>query len=260
MSSLLFSALHRGPITFGLTSICVAFTASASPLTDVQQAAAEWSRIRSETSRLETDWRSEREVLEASISGLLVRAEQLELEQEALASESIKNSEEIARLTARNEADANSIKETVQRVEQLSSKLLAMRPALPPRLSTALEVPYRTITETELQPADRMRHTMTILNRCQQFNRTFVMSEEILEVSPGGDPRLLEVVYWGLSQACALDRSANEAFIGRPVNGKWTWEAAPGFEEAAAQLIAIRLDEAPPEFVTLPFQRTGGAK
>ncbi|GAB5558365.1 MAG: hypothetical protein SynsKO_00120 [Synoicihabitans sp.] len=244
----------------GLLSICASLTATATPLNDLQQAAAEWSRIRSETSRIEADWRSEREVLEASISGLEVRAEQLELEQQALAAESTKNRDVIARLTARNQADAARIDETVQRVEQLSQKLVELRPALPPRLSSALEVPYRTITESELQPADRMRHTMAILNRCQQFDRTFVMSEEILEMSAGAEPRLVEVVYWGLSQACALDRSANEAFIGRPVNGRWTWEAAPGFEAAAAKLLAVRADEAPPEFITLPFKMTGGAK
>ena len=68
------------------------------------------------------------------------------------------------------------------------------------------------------------------------------------------------MVYFGLSQACALDRSAGEAFMGRPINGQWQWENVPGLAEDAARLIAVRLDEMPPEFVNLPTQITGGVK
>ncbi|MBT5902414.1 MAG: DUF3450 family protein [Opitutaceae bacterium] len=260
MPPLLLRTASGRLITFGLGSLSFCFAAFANPLTDLQKSAAKWSQIRSETSRLESDWVAERSVLKASISGLNIEADQLELEQRALASEAQKHTEEINALTARNQANDAAIAQTVDRLATLSGELIALRPALPPRLSHALDLPFRTIAQDDLKPADRMRHTMAILNRCQQFDQTFVMTEEVLPVEKGGEDRLLEIVYWGLSQACALDRSANETFIGRPVDGVWRWVPAPGLAEAAAKLIAVRQDEVPPDFVTLPFQVTGGEK
>ncbi|MGY8739232.1 MAG: DUF3450 family protein [bacterium] len=254
------STYSGGLIKIVFASISLSLTAFASPLNDIQESAAEWSRIRSETSRLETDWSTEREVLDASISGLNIQADQLELENRALVAESTKHSDEIARLTARNQGNEARIDETVDRLTLLSAELIALRPALPPRLSAALDLPYRSIAGSDLKPADRMRHTMAILNRCQQFNQTFVLTEEIIPVESGGEDRLLEVVYWGLAQACALDRSASEAFIGRPIDGQWTWVPAPRLVEAATKLIDVRQDDVPPDFVSLPFQITGGEK
>lgn len=260
MPSLLPRTASGRLITIGLGSLSLGLTAFANPLTDIQESAAKWSEIRSETSRLQSDWVAERSVLNSSISGLNIEADQLELEQKAMASEAQKHTEEIDRLTARNQANDAAIAQTVERLASLSGELIALRPALPPRLSNALDLPYRSIAQADMEPADRMRYTMAILNRCQQFDQTFVMTEEVLPVEAGGEDRLLEIVYWGLSQACALDRSANETFIGRPVDGVWTWVPAPGLAEAAAKLIAVRQDEVPPDFVTLPFQVTGGGK
>lgn len=247
-------------IKIGLGSVLLSLTAFATPLNDIQKSAAEWSRIRSETSRLEADWASEREVLDASISGLSIEADQLELENRAIIAESTKQSDEIDRLTARNQANTDRIDQTVDRLSELSAELITLRSALPPRLSDALDLAFRSIAASDLKPADRMRHTMAILNRCQQFDQTFVLTEEILPTEAGGKDRLLEVVYWGLAQACALDRSAGEAFIGRPIDGQWTWVAAPGLVESAIKLIDVREDDVPPDFVTLPFQITGGEK
>lgn len=232
--------------------------ASATPLNDVQEAAAEWARLRSETTRLETDWLAERALLDASIGNLEAQADQLELEKEAFIAEAAKATQAVADLTAENQQRAADLQATTNRIAELAVQLAALRPALPPRLSAALDLPFRTIANPDLSPADRMRHTMAILNRCQQFDQTLVLTEEVLAITDGEEPRLLEVVYFGLAQACALDRSAEEAFIGRPVNGVWSWENVPGLAAEAAKLIAVRSDDIPPEFVELPLQITGG--
>lgn len=251
---------HPGSRTALLLALSMTAFAAATPLNQVQTAAAKWSELRSETTRLETDWISERSLLEASIGNLNSQADQLELHYETLLAETAKERQELADLTTANQTRATQLEVASDRIERLVGQLNAMRPALPPRLSAALELPFLSIASPDLSPADRMRHTMAILNRCQQFDRTFVLTEEILPTAPGEEPRLLEVVYFGLSQACALDRSAGEAFMGRPVNGQWQWENVPGLAEDAARLIAVRLDEAPPEFVNLPTQLTGGVK
>ena len=230
------------------------------PLNDVQAAASQWAKLRSETSRLEKEWDSEKEVLRASITGLAAQADQLAAERDTVTAETAAGRAEIDELTAANLATAARITAAGDRVGELAQKLLALRPALPPRLSAALELPFLSLASTDLPAAERMRHTMTILNRCNQFNQTFVLSEEILPVTPGGEPRLLEVIYWGLAQGCALDRSGNEAFVGRAVNGVWTWEPHPDLTAEIAELIDIHQDKEAPAFVTIPAQIMGGEK
>ncbi len=170
MPSLLPRTASGRLITIGLGSLSLGLTAFANPLTDIQESAAKWSEIRSETSRLQSDSVAERSVLNSSISGLNIEADQLELEQKAMASEAQKHTEEIDRLTARNQANDAAIAQTVERLASLSGELIALRPALPPRLSNALDLPYRSIAQADMEPADRMRYTMAILNRCQQFD------------------------------------------------------------------------------------------
>jgi len=243
-----------------LLALSVTLLAPATPLNQVQTAAAEWAQLRSETTRLETDWLTERSLLDASIANLNSQADLLELQHETLLAATAKERQELADLTTANQTRATQLETTSARIEKLAAQLQALRPALPPRLSAALDLPFRSIMSPDLGPADRMRHTMAILNRCQQFDRTFVLAEEVLTTTPGEGPRLLEVVYFGLAQACALDRSAGEAFMGRPVDGQWQWENVPGLAAAAARLIAVRLDEIPPEFVNLPIKITGGTE
>lgn len=249
-----------GPAWCFLTLATLSTAIASTPLSDVQTAAAEWARLRAETTRLEKEWTSEKEVLRASTQGLEVRAGQLQAERDTLLADSAKARAEIAAKTAENTHTAERITEADQRIRQLATKLLALRPALPPRLSSALDLPYRSLAGTDVPPAERMKTAMAILNRCNQFNQTFVLSEEILPVTPGGEPRLLEIIYWGLAQACALDRAGGEAFVGRPVNGQWTWQPQPGLADEAARLIAIHQDKAAPDFVALPVQTKGGAQ
>ena len=230
------------------------------PLNDVQAAASQWAKLRAETSRLEKDWDSEKEILRASTTGLSGQADQLAAERDTLTAQTAAGRAEIEALTAANLTTAQRIEAAGQRISELARHLIALRPALPPRLSAALELPFRSLASPDLAPAERMRHTMAILNRCNQFNQTFVLSEEILPVTPGGEPRLLEVIYWGLAQGCALDRSGNEAFVGRAVNGVWTWEPHPDLTAEIAELIDIHQDKEAPVFVTIPAQIMGGEK
>lgn len=243
-----------------LVSLSLTVLALATPLKQVQTAAAEWADLRSETTRLETEWMTEKALLTASVANLNSQADQLDLQHQSLVAATTKERQQLENLTAANQQRSEELTRASAHIEQLAAQLTALRPSLPPRLSAALDLPFRSIASPDLSPADRMRHTMAILNRCQQFDRTFVLAEEVLTTTPGEAPRLLEVVYFGLAQACALDRSAGEAFMGRPVQGEWQWENVPGLAEAATRLIAVRLDEIPPEFVNLPTRITGGAR
>jgi hypothetical protein len=97
-----------------------------------------------------------------------------------------------------------------------------------------------------------MQAVFTVLNRCLLFNRIVTSGEEVLNPEGEPAPRMLEVLYWGLSRGYALDRAAGKAWLGSPGPSGWKWEAH--FESApqVAALIAIYDDKAEPDFVLLP--------
>jgi hypothetical protein len=61
-----------------------------------------------------------------------------------------------------------------------------------------------------------MQLAMTVLNRCALFNRTVTCGDEVLTISGEQGAKSLEVIYWGLSHAYALDRAAGKAWYGAP--------------------------------------------
>jgi hypothetical protein len=230
------------------------------PLQDLQTTATTWANLRSELNRLETYWTTEKKVLTASLSGLSQRAEQLALQQEILVASTAKDRREIDELRTENNRRTETLAQVDTRMVIVTQKLLALRPSLPPRLSIALELPYRSLNTPNLAAGERAQHVMTILNRCHQFNQAFVFAEEIIPTQPGADPQLLEIIYLGLAQACAIDRAADQAYVGRPVDGNWTWTQTPDLAGEITRLIAIYQDRTEPTFISVPLQVTGGAK
>ena len=136
----------------------------------------------------------------------------------------------------------------------MKDKLIRLRPSLPPRLSESLELPYRSLTGSELALGDRMQLTMTVLNRCLQFNRIVSQGEEVLAIAGEAGPKSLEVIYWGLSHGYALDRAAGKAWLGSPGPQGWHWETRPEAARAVAELIAVYSGKADPGFAAVPAQ------
>lgn len=226
---------------------------AGTPLDDVQKAATEWTQVRAETVRIESDWAWQKSFMQSTLDALQERVRQLEEQRTALEVKTAGARRETEDLVARRKAMAAAAAEAAQQLKELDERLARMRPWLPPRLSVALELPYRSLVATELPLAERMQHTMTILNRCVHFNRTIAKGEEMI-VPPGGEAKLMEVVYWGLSHGYALDRVAGVAYAGAPAEGGWRWTAAPELAGAVSRLIAVAADKTEPEFVTTPVQ------
>jgi hypothetical protein len=127
-----------------------------------------------------------------------------------------------------------------------------MRASFPPRLSEALELPYRSLASPSLGDSERMQLVMTVLGRCEAFDRTITSGDEVLTIDSGEGMRSLEVIYWGLSHGYALDKSAGKVWYGSPGPVGWRWEAAPAALGAVERLIAIYNDKTDPDLVVVP--------
>jgi hypothetical protein len=226
---------------------------ASAPLADVQKAAAAWAEVRTETIGLESDWISQKALLHSTLGALQERVRQLEERRAALEVKTAGGRRETEELVARRQALAEATDEATRRLLELDERLVRLRPWLPPRLSAALELPYRSLAAEELTLGERTQHTTTILNRCVHFNSTVTGGEEVV-LAADGESRLMEVVYWGLSHGYALDRAGDVAYAGAPAANGWEWTPAPGLAKAVGRLIAVAADKTEPEFVVAPVR------
>ena len=226
--------------------------ADTDPLAPAEKAAGDWIKIRLETVRLESEWLSERPLLESTANALTQRAATLEEKRDHVRAKTAKDRDDISAMQEKNKSANDDLREVDARLKELSSGLKAMRPLLPPRLSEALEMSYRSLAEDKLGTGERMQLAMTMLNRCAQFNRTVTYGEEVVAVDGGSQAKSLEVIYWGLSHGYALDRAARKVWYGSPDDKAWRWEPLPDAVGGVSELIAVYGGKADPSFVAVP--------
>ena len=224
----------------------------AESLDAVEKSASEWVKLRLETTRLETDWRMERGLLETMVHATQERATALEEQRDLAKAKTARDREELDAMRAKNAAAQDDLHAAESRLKALTQRLATLRPALPPRLSDALEMSFRSLANDELPLGERMQLTTTVLNRCAQFNRLVSTGEDVLTLEGEPTAKSFETIYWGLSHGYAIDRATSRAWLGAPDNGVWKWQSRPDAFEPVTQLIAVATDKADPDFVSVP--------
>lgn len=225
---------------------------ASDPLQDLGKTTSEWVKTRAETGRIESAWAQDRALLASTLNGLKERAERLQEKRDHLLAATADERAELAALTAKLADAKESVKESETRLLALSEKILRLRPRLPPRLSSALELPCRTLAAREASPGERMQVAIAVLNRCAQFNLSIEQGDDILLLPGETAPKSVDVIYWGLSHGYALDRTTGRTWLGGPGPDGWRWEKLEGGAPAVAMLFAIRRDEADPQTVMVP--------
>ncbi|HVU34594.1 MAG TPA: DUF3450 family protein [Opitutaceae bacterium] len=216
------------------------------------KAATEWINLQVESARLKTDWQRQREVLESLASATEERAKSLEEKRDLTKARTAHEREQIEALQAKNRSAAADLKATEARLRVLVSKLAVIRPMLPPRLSDALEMSYRSLAESNLPTSERMQVAMTVLNRCAEFDHLVTVGQDKLNLDGEPPNKYFEVIYWGLSRGYAIDREARKAWLGMPAGERWAWQAQPGAYDHIVQLMAIAQDKNEPDFISVP--------
>ncbi|HEX2861985.1 MAG TPA: DUF3450 family protein [Lacunisphaera sp.] len=241
----------RYGLVFGFM-VGVAAGAASDPIREVGKTASEWVNTRAETVRIEKAWTQDRTLLQSTINGLKERASRLQDRRDHLFAATAEERAELAALNAKLGESRETLRLTEARLQVLTEKIARLRPFLPPRLSEALEMSYRSLESQTPSPGERMQLVVTVLNRCAQFNLTITHGEEVLTLPGEAGPKAVDVIYWGLSHGYALDRAAGRAWLGTPGAERWEWESLPDAAPAIAELMAIRLDEADPRLVSIP--------
>jgi hypothetical protein len=151
-----------------------------------------------------------------------------------------------------NQRLADQLSRLETHLKTTDERLASLRTQLPPKLSQALELPLLSLADPSLTPGERIAHTMTVVNRCTQFNRTITFGEEIVTAPGEGKPKLLQTVYWGLSHGYAYDKIGRKAWIGSRGPEGWKWRPFAESEQSIREMIATFDDKAEPKFVAVP--------
>jgi hypothetical protein len=222
------------------------------PVESLEKAAGDWVRVRAEAGRIESEWSSQQRLLQSMAGALNDRAISAEAMRDLLLTKTAKDRGDLADLETTIKASESGLQEVGEHLKAMDSRLPEMRPSLPPRLNDALELPFRSLASTDITVGERMQLTTAILSRCIDFNRTITCDSEVLTLASGEAPRLLEVIYWGLSHGYALDRAGGKAWFGSPGPKGWQWEPIPDGAGKVSKLIAVYRGENEPRFVEVP--------
>jgi hypothetical protein len=239
-----------------LLSACAAARLCASDPTPsldaVEKTVAAWVNTRAETSKLVSAWASEQPLAESTALALEQRAKLAEEKAEQLRAKTAEQRGDLSALEAKNREASDALAAAEQDTQALQQQVIGLQTQLPPRLRAALTLPYQSLAKADLPSGDRMQFTLTIINRCLQFNHGVSYGEETLTIDAAA-PQIYEVIYWGLSRGYALDRKSKKAWVGSPSPQGWRWEstdaeAVPKVE----RMIAAYNDKAEPALVDLP--------
>lgn len=242
----------------GAYFVCAATSLlAADPVEEAGKTVGEWVKTRAETVRIEEKWDEERALLGSTINAMKERADRLEEKRDHLAAKTAEERAEISELGARRDRARESLAKAEAGLKETTAQLIALRPNLPPRLSGALEMAFRSLSGSELSPGERMQLVMTVLNRCAQFNAGIEQGEDTIQFQGEPTPLVVEVIYWGLSHGYALDRASGRTWMGYPTGERWTWEPIEGAAGAISELMAIHRDEAEPTLVAIPARLSG---
>ena len=238
-----------------LPALWVPVALAAAAMVDTQEeTVVKWTQLRVEAARLESEWQWQRPVLSATQEALQQKVRELEAERDLLRSTSELTAADLQHREAENAGRRAALVALESDFVALSERMRQLHARLPPRLAAAVALPLQSVANPKLPLSERVQHLAAIESRCAQFNRVITLSEEELVVPGETQPRLYEVLYWGLAAAYALDRDGNRALLGTPGVDGWSWQPQPDLADRLVVLLSIHRDEAPPAFVDLPIQ------
>jgi len=199
---------------------------------------------------MKSDWKWQKSVLENTQLALQKQIEIKTKELEQFKSDHSSQIEELHMLEQEQSELKQVYSSSEQQVEEEILEFVSIKDRLPPRLNKALELSFASLVDRSLPLNDRFQILVSSMGRVSQFNHLISYSEEIVIMD--GKPRLMAVLYWGLSHAYALDLSENEAFVGRPNDKQWAWTPSRKLKGNIQQMLSIFREETDPVFVDAP--------
>jgi hypothetical protein len=238
--------------------------APISPTEELRTTLREWVETMRKAQQEENDWQRDREVLENYREGLQQEVATLK--------------EKLAEAKTRKEgADRESLEQSAERdryaaarqdlsatVRKLEESLAAKLPLLPRTLAEEPKVAQGVDDlrrDLEL-PADkrddgvakRLMNVIQLLTEAEKFQTTAHLRTELHTNSQGREFNM-QVLYFGLACAYAVNEDGSFALVGRPSAEGWRFEERPELAGEIRRIVAATTGDADASFVSLPLPK-----
>lgn len=171
--------------------------------------------------RVKNEWKSYQELTQRRIDLYEMEIAQLSEQIAAAEAETTQAEREIARIKEEIQIlrDANNI--VAQALPPLEDKLRELYQYFPRPLKSKVQRLVQQLGKGR-QASDRMAIVIGILNEVDKFNTEFNFDTDE-KTLPGGETKLVDVIYLGLSVAYYADKDGTIAGVGVPAEGEWSW-------------------------------------
>jgi hypothetical protein len=237
---------------------------AVSPTEELRTSVREWVETMRKIQQEENDWSRDQEVLknykeglETEISNLKQQIADAKTRKAGADQESLAQSGERDRLAAAKD-ELSGI------VRKLEENLAAKLPLFPapllaePRVAQGVEDLRRDLAlpaeKRNEGVSKRLLNVINLLTEAEKFQQTVHLRPELRKNADGREFNM-QVIYFGLASAYAVNDDGSFALVGRPAADGWKFEERPELAADIRRLIAATTGDQDAAFVNLPLPK-----
>ncbi len=235
-----------------------------SPTEELRTSVREWVETMRKIQQEENDWARDQDVLRNYKEGL--EKEIADLQQQIADAKTRKagaDKEALDKVAERDRYLAAKTELTTI-VRTLEESLIAKIPSFPeplakePKVAQGIEDLKRDIALPPEKRGEgvskRLLNVVNLLTEAEKFQQTVHVKPELHKDSQGREFNV-QVVYFGLAMAYAVNEDGTFALVGRPGADGWKFEEKPDLAADISKLLAATTGEADATFINLPFSK-----
>ncbi len=235
-----------------------------SPTQDLRTSVREWVEAMRKIQQEENDWSRDQEVLQNYKEGLQKEIE--DLKRQIADARTRKAGAEQESLDQSNQRDryAAAKDELSAVVRSLEENLATRLPLLPapllaePKVAQGIEDLQRDLRLPVEKRGEgvskRLLNVINLLSEAEKFQQTVHLRQELHRNSDGREFNM-QVIYFGLACAFAVNEDATYALAGRPGADGWKFEDRTDIAPRIQQLLATTTGDQDAAFITLPLSK-----
>ncbi len=226
-----------------------------SPLTQARSTLEKWVETRQLISKTQSDWQSDKELLEQSVALLERELKSVQEQSTRVGTNSVQVEKERMLAESLLKSSTESLDRARAFASEFEGQITKLVPQLPVPLQELLKpflvrVPANPDT-TKMPTTERVQVVVGILNELDKFNNAVTLFSEKRK-NAKGEEVAVETVYVGLGAAYFVNDSGDYSGTGSPGPKGWEWTFKPEISAAVRQVIRIYRNEMPAQFIALP--------
>jgi len=252
------------PLTVVLAVSARAQEVKPTPTEELRVAVSEWVETMRKIQVEENDWARDQEVLQNYREGL--EKEIADLKEQIASAKTRKEGADKESLDKSNERDSfaaakDELAKVVRRLEQdLSEKSVIIPTPLrvEPKVAQGLEELERSLKLPEDKQGEgvskRLLNVINLITEIEKFQQTVVLRPELHKDAQGREFQM-QVLYFGLAAAYAVNEDGSLALVGHAGEQGWAFKERKELSADISRLIAATTGDQDAAFIHLPFSK-----